>query len=321
MIGPRVYVSIVTYNSLALHGEPCLKKCLDAVFAQRGFEAGSNLFVRLCDNASEDGLEAWVKRQFADAPLKVSVNAANLGFSAAHNQNIQEALDWGARYVLILNPDVALQPQALSCLTEALERDPQCGSATPCLYRADAELAAVTPRRFDAAGMYITRALRHFDRGSGEVDQGQYAICEYVFGGSGACLLLRSAFIEDAALDAGELEKESAKVFPQLRCDSKPRLRLFDEGFFAYREDADLSWRGQLLGWRCLYVPEAQAFHRRVVLPERRRALAPELNLHSVRNRFLLQVNNYVFGHAPWAFLEGVLLRNLLVILGVCLWE
>ena len=66
----------------------------------------------------------------------------------------------------------------------------------------------------------------------------------------------------------------------------------FDEAFFAYREDADLAWRAQWMGWRCLYVPEAQGHHVRRVLPERRAELPAEINMHSFKNRFLLRIKN-----------------------------
>ena len=44
----------------------------------------------------------------------------------------------------------------------------------------------------------------------------------------------------------------------------------FDSDFFLYREDAELAWRLRNLGWKCLYVPQAVAYHRRHNLPERR---------------------------------------------------
>ena len=47
----------------------------------------------------------------------------------------------------------------------------------------------------------------------------------------------------------------------------------FDPDFFAYREDADVAWRAQLLGWRCLYVPEAAGYHVRSVRPGPRNAV------------------------------------------------
>jgi GT2 family glycosyltransferase len=59
-----------------------------------------------------------------------------------------------------------------------------------------------------------------------------------------------------------------------------------------YREDADVAWRAQLYGWRCLYTPAARGYHVRNVLPGNRRALPPEINMHSVKNRFLMRLKN-----------------------------
>jgi GT2 family glycosyltransferase len=66
----------------------------------------------------------------------------------------------------------------------------------------------------------------------------------------------------------------------------------FDEDFFAYREDADIAWRGQVLGWKALHVPDAVAYHVRTVTPERRRSLPASINMHSLKNRFLLRLKN-----------------------------
>ena len=66
----------------------------------------------------------------------------------------------------------------------------------------------------------------------------------------------------------------------------------FDEHFFAYREDADLAWRAQLLGWQCLYAPRAVAWHVRRVTPERREELPLAINWHSIKNRFLMRAKN-----------------------------
>ncbi len=66
----------------------------------------------------------------------------------------------------------------------------------------------------------------------------------------------------------------------------------FDPDFFVYREDADVAWRAQLMGWRCVYTPLARGYHVRNVLPGNRRALPPEINMHSVKNRFLMRIKN-----------------------------
>ena len=111
------------------------------------------------------------------------------------------------------------------------------------------------------------------------------------------------------------------KIHPQLEPGYDTRPQLFDEAFFAYREDADLAWRAQRLGVRCRFVPEAIGYHRRHVLPELRRQLVGGINLLSVQNRFLLQLNNVSSILSFRVLLRGLLFRNFLVLVAVFLRE
>ena len=70
----------------------------------------------------------------------------------------------------------------------------------------------------------------------------------------------------------------------------------FDPDFFVYREDADVAWRAQLLGWRCIYTPAARAYHVRSVTPENRRSVPRGINMHCVKNRFLMRIKNVTAG-------------------------
>ena len=129
------------------------------------------------------------------------------------------------------------------------------------------------PRRtniIDSTGIYFTRNMRHLDRGAEEIDRGQFDRMQYVFGASGAAAFFRRDFIEDVSVE-GEF---------------------FDEEFFAFREDGDLAWRAQVMGWKCLYVPTAVAWHVRRVTPERRKDLPLVINWHSAKNRFLMRGKN-----------------------------
>jgi GT2 family glycosyltransferase len=140
--------------------------------------------------------------------------------------------------------------------------------------------------------------LRQFDRGSKQPDRGQYQTAEYVFGATGAAALYRREMIEDVALNGD----------------------FFDPDFFAYREDADVAWRAQLLGWKCLYTPQAVAYHVRSVLPSNRRALPAVINMHSVKNRFLMRINNItapLYKQHFWAITS----RDLIVVAGCLLQE
>src|SRR4029079_3184163 len=122
----------------------------------------------------------------------------------------------------------------------------------------------------DSTGIYFTPMLRHLDRGSQEVDNGHYLNFEYVFGATAAAALYRRSMIEDVAI-LGEF---------------------FDPDFFVYREDADVAWRAQLMGWRCIYTPHAPAHDVRNVPAGNRRARPAVINMHSVKNRCLMRIKN-----------------------------
>jgi GT2 family glycosyltransferase len=150
----------------------------------------------------------------------------------------------------------------------------------------------------DSTGIYFNPMLRHLDRGSQEVDNGHYLQYEYVFGATAAAALYRRAMIDDISLD-GEF---------------------FDTDFFVYREDADVAWRSQLMGWQCLYVPYARGYHVRKVLPGNRRALPPEINMHSVKNRFLMRIKNI----SPDLYRRNwfsITARDVIVVMCCLLWE
>lgn len=232
------------------------------------------------DNASSDATWAIVER--LTSPDERRRFDRNTGFSAAHNALIRQSR--GVYYVA-LNPDVVLEPPFVGLLALALERDARAGSASGKLLRVD------PPDTIDSTGIVMTPAQRHLDRGAGEIDRGQYDRGGDVFGASGAAACYRRTMLEAAAV-LGEV---------------------FDEDFFAYREDADLAWRAQLLGWTCVYVPAARARHRRRVTPERRTQLPMAINRASVRNRFLLRLKNQTWGHAL-RFLVPALVRDAQVV-------
>jgi GT2 family glycosyltransferase len=296
---PVVCLQVVTFNN-----EATIAACLDSLFAQTPFELGKNLFLRVIDNASGDRTPEILDSR-AGEHLDVVHQAINTGFTGGQNAGAEWALKRGAEYFCLVNPDLRLESRALFELVQTLEQDSRAGTACPKLLRAAGSLAPSSPLLLDSAGMYMTPALRHFDRGSNDFERGQYDEPQYVFGASGACLLLRADCVRDAAL----------------HCDpGEGGVQLFDSQFFAYREDADLAWRLQTLGWKCRYEPRAVGYHQRRVLPENRESLQPELNAYSVRNRFLLQANNFSFP-VLLPFLPRLGWRNLLVCGGVLIRE
>src|SRR5579862_3179607 len=251
-----VSVTIVTYNSGRF-----IKRCLESVLEQKY----PNLEVVVVDNASTDGT-VDILEPFSDR-CRLYYNDENLGFAAAQNQAI--ALAQG-EWILTLNPDVLLLPNFIQALVEAAQVDPKVGTVCGKLLTILSNFDLPDKQLVDSTGIYFTPMLRHLDRGSQEVDNGHYLNFEYVFGATAAAALYRRSMIEDVCIQ-GEF---------------------FDSDFFVYREDADVAWRAQLLGWRCIYTPLARGYHVRNVLPGNRRALPSAINMHSVKNRFLMRIKN-----------------------------
>ena len=220
--------------------------------------------VVLVDNASADGAAEQALARAGGLSVEVVTNAVNAGFSAAANEAVRRT---DAPWILALNPDCRLAPDYTERLVAAGERLTHAGSLTGLLLRGrGAELAATAV--VDSAGMVVTPSGRHLDRASGGPLVAALEAPAWVFGASGAAALYRRAALEDVSYPGGEV---------------------FDERFFAYREDADLAWRLQRRGWGCAYRPEARGWHARGLKPEARRRGTPTVNRHSVRNRFLLR--------------------------------
>lgn len=249
----RLTNGLVSVVIVTWNSAPFLRRCLAALAAQ----TYRQIEVIHVDNASTDDSAAIVR---GGARATHIINDTNRGFSAAVNQAVRVA---NGEFVLLLNPDAYLEPNYVSSLVAALNGD-GIGMATGKLLKADTNL-------IDSKGIRMTRSGRHFDIDQGKTDSRQpTAETREVFGVSGAAAMYRTTFIRDVTV-AGEF---------------------LDEDFFAFREDADVAWRGRLFGWRAIYVPDAVAHHVRTVTPEKRRALSASINMHGVKNRFLLRLKN-----------------------------
>ena len=268
---------IVTWNS-ATHLEAC--------FASLDRQEYRDLEVIVIDNASTDSTREMLRLR--ESQWRVIYNDRNVGFAAGQNQAMRAAK---GEWLLCLNPDVMLAPDFVGRLVEAGAAYPEAGSICGKLLRWDPASEPHQTRIIDSTGIYFTRNMRHLDRGAEEVDNGQYDGARYVFGATGAAAMFRRSFVEAVSVD-GEF---------------------FDEDFFSYREDADLAWRAQVLGWKCLYTPSAVGWHVRRVTPERREQLPLVINWHSVKNRFLMRGKN-ASGWLCWRLFWPVAWRDLMTL-------
>ncbi len=176
------------------------------------------------DNGSTDGSIELIQNHFPEAQV-IALNT-NLGFSAANNIGIQRAR---GRYIALLNNDTEADPRWLEELVKALDTRREISfCASKMLLHHQRDLA-------DACGDFYS-----VDGIGGKIGHLQsatiYSEPREVFGACAGAAIYRRELLEE--------------------------LGGFDEDFFIAHEDTDLSFRAQLRGHRCLYVPTAIVYHK-----------------------------------------------------------
>jgi GT2 family glycosyltransferase len=205
------------------NGRDLIQKCLQALARQTQPHR-----VIVVDNGSVDGSDMLVEQEFPQVELKRFPD--NAGFAGGVNRGIRPALKAGADYIALLNNDAVPEPDWLKRLVQAVEADPRAGIVT-------SKITAQGGRALDSTGDFYSIWGLPFPRGRGEADAGQYDGSDLrdVFAASGGASLYRAQMLRE--------------------------IGLFDERFFAYYEDVDLSFRARLAGWKVLYEPRAVVCH------------------------------------------------------------
>ena len=253
---------LISINVLTTNERQCLRRCLQCIQGQTYPE----IEVIVIDNASTDGTAEMLRNEFSH--VEVITNSANLGYCKSHNIAIRACR--GA-LVMPLNADVFMEPTFVEAKVKAIEHSPNVGMVEGKLLRIAAPDAELPDKKIiDGTATVVTRARRNFERGQTEPDIGQFDQREFVFGASGAAPLYRREMLDDIRL-LGEY---------------------FDEDFFIYRDEVDLAWRAQWLGWKCVYTPDAVAYHVRGYAPDKRKKVPKRFRQLQLRNRYLMIVKS-----------------------------
>ena len=269
---PRVTVSLVTYN-----GARWLPACLASISAQEL----DDYEVLITDNAStDDSVELLRAHADWDPRFGLTESQHNLGYAAAHNGNIVRAR---GEFVLLLNQDVVLEPGFLDAAVAAFEARPDVAAVQGRLRRLGPD--GTRTDTIDTTGLVMNRDRRAVARRQGEREAEADLVPGPVWGADGPAPVYRREALLEAAL---------------------PRtgggVEVLDEDFFMYKEDVDLAWRLQRIGWSAWYAPAALAWHGRTAgggrerswsdLASSRRTIPRWILRLSWRNQRLMQLKN-----------------------------
>jgi len=182
----------------------------------------SNYEIILVDNGSKDDSTSFAKKHFPD--VRIVKLSSNIGFAGGTNAGIREAK---GEYLLTLNNDTCVFPDFIEKFIQPMMREFLVGMCASKMIFPD--------KKINSTGICISRSGAAWNRGEFEQDNGQYNHVEEVFCPCAGAALYRRTMLDE--------------------------IGLFDEDFFLFMEDVDLGFRGQLAGWKCIYVPEARVIH------------------------------------------------------------
>lgn len=204
------------------NGEEFLAECIDSLLAQTH---PCDIFV--VDNGSVDASRSIIE-SYGDGVARI-YHEENRGFSGGVNAGIAWALARGTDAVALLNNDAVAEPDWLESLVAAMDRD-NIGIATSLMLLDGGTLVDTSGDELSTWGLPSPRW-----RGR-SLEELSLHETEEVFGACAGASLYRSTMLQE--------------------------IGTFDEDFFAYYEDVDLSFRAQLAGWRVVFTPRARVRHR-----------------------------------------------------------
>lgn len=177
------------------------------------------------DNQSSDESVTYVQENFPT--IKVIQLESNMGFSGGNNVGLEYA---HGELIALINNDTEADPLWLEESVKALQENLNAGftASRVCLFN--------NRKYIDTVGDLFFRSGYPSKRGWLQPFGLEYSQQSWTFGSCAAAAVYRKEMID--------------------------KIGFFDEDFFNYQEDIDLSFRAQLAGYRCLYVPIAIVYHK-----------------------------------------------------------
>jgi len=256
---PIISIIIVNWNS-----EGYLRSCIGSIYnvATDGFQIGQIIVV---DNASQD--DSMVGLPIGNWPLVVIKNDANHGFAAACNQGAKVAK---ADYYLFLNPDTRLFQESLSAPIEFMEKG--CN-----------EHIGICGIKLVDKNQYFTGSCARFP--SNRILFGRIT-------GLNKCFprLFSPTYYAECDLSEGGVVDQVIGAFFLMRASVFSRCCGFDERFFVYFEEVDLSFRAKQQGYISYYCPFVMAYHKGGGCSDRVKATRL---FYSLRSRILYAKKHY----------------------------
>lgn len=231
------------------NGKDFVEECLNSL--QRQTYKAELVVV---DNGSTDGSVELIEKKYPK--IHLIKERMNHGFAGGVNIGIKYAIKNNADAIALFNNDAVAKKDWLEQLVKTMTQNSSAGIITCKLMRSD-------KKHFDSTGDFYSIRGIPFPRGRNTSDKGQYEKMEEVFGASGGASLYRTELLND--------------------------IGLFDERFFAYYEDVDISFRAQLAGWKVVYQPKAIAYHEVSATGSK---LGNFSHYHSNKNFYFLYLKN-----------------------------
>lgn len=256
---PNVFVIILNWNRPDDTIE-CLKS-IEKIKAST-----FKLHAVVVDNASTD--DSIKQIQNYRSKLKIIKNKENLGFAGGNNIGINYALKNNADYVVVLNNDTLVDTNLISQLLKTAQSQKFIGAVCPKIYFAPGfEFHTDRYKKSDlgkviwaVGGSIDWKNVYGTNRGVDEVDTGQFELaCEVDFA-PGTCVLYSAQALK--------------------------KTGLFDEQYFLYLEDTDLSIRLTRKGFKIMYTPHAIIWHK----------VAQSSGIGSDLNDYFITRNRLLFG-------------------------